>query len=331
MERISVAIASYNGGRFIAEQLHSILDQTCLPHEIVISDDGSRDDTISIVEAIAARAPIPIRILRQPVQLGILENFYAAFQGCSGDLIAYCDQDDVWRPDKLALQLEMIRKGAVLVMHPSLIVDEDLNRIGDPAPANAKHGLLDAPVDTTTTRGYGHQMLFTRTVLNMMVALRSVAETHGTTSIASNFDRFIPFCASTEGRIAILDQPLTFFRRHTAATSGAGTWKGGTETIRQRARTAIERDCARAADSATILQAAIDGGHVNPAVGRPLVKAYQHKLRLAQSQSRIMDARTPVSKWTAWVRAVIVAIGPSGFTNGRRLHAIRVSTAAALG
>ena len=72
---VSVALCTYNGARFIGEQLSSILAQSRLPDEIVVSDDGSRDDTLAIVERMAGTAPLPVRVLSGLEPLGVTRNF----------------------------------------------------------------------------------------------------------------------------------------------------------------------------------------------------------------------------------------------------------------
>ena len=98
---ISVALCSFNGGRFIGEQLASIARQKLPPAEIVVCDDGSTDGTIAIVEEFACTAPCPVRVEKHASPLGVAANFGRAIELCSGDLIALADQDDVWEPHKL--------------------------------------------------------------------------------------------------------------------------------------------------------------------------------------------------------------------------------------
>jgi glycosyltransferase involved in cell wall biosynthesis len=98
---ISVAMCTYNGGKFLAEQLSSIREQTKLPHELVICDDGSTDATQRIVHAFALDAPFPVRFFRNQATLGSTRNFEKAINLCAGQAIALCDQDDIWQPNKL--------------------------------------------------------------------------------------------------------------------------------------------------------------------------------------------------------------------------------------
>ena len=197
---ISVAIASYNGGPYIVEQLASIAGQSVLADEVILSDDGSSDDTCALAGAFGENAPFAMRLLPQPKQLGILDNFYAAFAACTGDYIAYCDQDDVWLPEKMAQQVAALDFGAVLVVHPSRIVDGLLRPLGRDEPGNYAHGCLPAPVDANGVRAFGHQMLFRRTVLDAMIAVRPIAERLSPGGISTSFDRFSGSADSTNLR-----------------------------------------------------------------------------------------------------------------------------------
>lgn len=109
----SVALCTYNGGRFLAEQLASVAAQTRPPDEVVVCDDASADDSAAVARAFAAAAPFPVRVEVNPTTLGTAANFERAIRLCTGDVIALCDQDDVWRPDKLAVL------GAALAADPA--------------------------------------------------------------------------------------------------------------------------------------------------------------------------------------------------------------------
>lgn len=131
MATVSIAIATYNGSRFLAEQLRSILAQTRLPDEIVLSDDKSTDGTVENARGILDRSGIPFLLITNPDSRGSTKNFENAISHCSGDIIFLCDQDDSWYPSKLELQ------SAILETDPALgycfsnadLVDQSLNPI----------------------------------------------------------------------------------------------------------------------------------------------------------------------------------------------------------
>jgi glycosyltransferase involved in cell wall biosynthesis len=99
---ISIAMCTYNGARYLQQQLDSIALQTVAPGELIICDDGSTDSTLHIVGDFAKTAPFPVRLHKNSRNLGYSKNFEEAIGRCSGDLIALSDQDDLWHPQKLA-------------------------------------------------------------------------------------------------------------------------------------------------------------------------------------------------------------------------------------
>lgn len=95
-------MCTYNGDRYLHEQLESIATQVLLPHELVVCDDCSSDSTLQILEAFAQNAPFQVRIFRNEVNLGYVKNFEQAVRLCEGDAVALSDQDDIWYPQKLS-------------------------------------------------------------------------------------------------------------------------------------------------------------------------------------------------------------------------------------
>lgn len=129
---LSIALASYNGERYISEQLDSIARQTRLPDELIVSDDASNDATRAIVLDFARCARFPVRLRTNSQRLGSTRNFEAAIRACGGDIIFLCDQDDVWYPDKIALIEERFINdpAAGAVFTNADVVDQDLHPLG---------------------------------------------------------------------------------------------------------------------------------------------------------------------------------------------------------
>ena len=100
MNRISVAMATYNGSKYIVEQLMSILTQSIRPVEVVIVDDASTDNTVALIRSLQIDHPI-IQIYCNEKNLGPIGSFKRALTKCSGSYIALADQDDSWKLDKL--------------------------------------------------------------------------------------------------------------------------------------------------------------------------------------------------------------------------------------
>ena len=115
--RLSVALCTWNGAAYLEEQLESILAQYRVPDEVIACDDKSDDDSAALLARFAARAPFNVHIVVNEQRRGVGKNFDHAISLCGGDWIALCDQDDVWRPDKLAVLEQAVtnstRVGAV--------------------------------------------------------------------------------------------------------------------------------------------------------------------------------------------------------------------------
>lgn len=130
--RISVALCTYNGERFLPQQLASIQRQTRLPDELVVCDDRSTDRTVEIVHEFAASVSFPVKIVENEQTLGSSKNFEKAIRLCSGDLIALSDQDDAWCPIRLerSEQELLMHPGAGLVFSDGDLIDDQDHSLG---------------------------------------------------------------------------------------------------------------------------------------------------------------------------------------------------------
>lgn len=142
MVSCSVVLATYNGAAYLPAQLESIGAQVRLPDELIVSDDGSTDGTLEIVEDFARRAPFTVKVLQGP-GCGCAENFWQAAKVAKGDFLAWCDQDDVWHPQKLARCTEALtRYHASMVVHTAAVVGPRLEPLGRRYPDYAKLRVL---------------------------------------------------------------------------------------------------------------------------------------------------------------------------------------------
>lgn len=99
---VSVALCTYNGARYIDEQLASINAQTIRPDELIVVDDRSTDSTVQQVQEFAENVTFPVRIIVNETNLGSTRNFEKALNHCTGDIILFCDQDDSWYPNRVS-------------------------------------------------------------------------------------------------------------------------------------------------------------------------------------------------------------------------------------
>lgn len=123
---VSIALCTYNGERYLQEQLDSYCQQTQLPHELVICDDGSTDKTLEIIEAF--KPPFPKKIFHSK-RAGVAKNFERCIGLCQGDIIFTSDQDDVWLPKKIETLLAPLQDNEEIqaTFCDALLVNADLS------------------------------------------------------------------------------------------------------------------------------------------------------------------------------------------------------------
>lgn len=190
---VSVALCTYNGERWLRPFLDGLLAQTQLPHELVVSDDGSTDATLAIIAEFAATAPFPVRVASTPERLGSTFNFAAAFARCEAALIAPADQDDVWAPTKLGrLAAVMAERELSVAFSDGGVIDDD-----------------GRPVPTTLWDGVGfaarRRRQFERDPLGLLLR-RSVVTGAAMMFRARDLDRLLPFPAALNGAGSLMLQ-----------------------------------------------------------------------------------------------------------------------------
>ena len=219
--RISVAMATYNGALYIKQQLDSLADQTILPYELVITDDGSTDDTLAIVEDFARHAPFPVRIHRNPQRLNHAENFLRAASLCRGDWISYCDQDDVWLKDKIEQVVHLAsRPGVSMVVHAFQTVDAGLHPIrGFAGQSRVKRG---TGPNRFPPLGYypGLCITFDATLMPLLLMKPRFPDAHNVRHPAGH-DKWTSSVADAVGTVRYAGKALLLYRQHGANTCGA--------------------------------------------------------------------------------------------------------------
>lgn len=130
--KISIAMATYNGAKFLPEQLQSILDQTRQPDELIITDDNSTDETLEVIKSFSENAPFVVRYSQNIKNLGYAGNFNEALMQSTGDLVFLSDQDDVWFSGKLAYLEEMaeMHPDKLVIMNDAALTEADLTEVG---------------------------------------------------------------------------------------------------------------------------------------------------------------------------------------------------------
>ena len=229
--KISVAMCTFNGADFLPAQLQSIIAQSRPPDELVICDDGSTDNTRILLEKFAAQSPFPVSLHFNERNLGSVKNFEKAISLCTGDAIALCDQDDVWRSDKLQLiENGFCNDDVGLVFSDADIVDENLKPLGRRMWDEVN---FDARKRKFVRTGRACEVLITGwTVTGATMAFRSgfaklalpVPE-----GIAMIHDGWIALAVASVANVVIIEEPLINYRQHARQQIGAPT-RGQNET-----------------------------------------------------------------------------------------------------
>lgn len=221
---LSVALASHNGAPFIEAQLRSIFAQSVRPVEIVMSDDASTDETVSVAEAVfAENAHLGVRttIIRNAEPLGVRENFEQAMRACSGDVISLCDQDDVWHPIRVERVTARFRGAPeLLLLHSDArLVDADGEPLG--------HTLFEAlGVRASDIEAIHGQRGFSALMRRNLVTGATVAFRRGLLARALPVpapwmhDEWLAVIAAAVGRIDVIEVPLIDYRQHSGNEIG---------------------------------------------------------------------------------------------------------------
>ncbi|MBW4025332.1 MAG: glycosyltransferase family 2 protein [Proteobacteria bacterium] len=217
---ISVAMATYNGALFLRQQLDSIAAQTMLPAELVVSDDGSTDTTLSIIREFAETAPFEIRIVTPDKRRGFADNFLHAAMNCRHDLIAFCDQDDAWLPEKLEVAFRRINDDrSLLAMHTLITTDQALSPSGL-WTQGIKDDAVHEPLELTPYKnGWGNSMMFHRTLLEVIDPSQRPRQPEKP-GLPLTHDTWIYVLADGLGRVSHINRPLILYRQHGSNTMG---------------------------------------------------------------------------------------------------------------
>lgn len=210
----SIALATCNGGQHIQRQLDSLAAQTLAPAELVVSDDRSEDDTVPIVERFAKSAPFPVRIYRNDNRLGYRKNFMRASSFCRSELIAFCDQDDYWYPEKIKTMTALFNSSDVLLAyHNADVVTEAGERIGSLSDRAAAYPILSPMSSGPWLYSLGFTQIFRNSLLQFSdLWPMSVDQNFDDQPLAH--DQWFFFLASVFGRIAYSDRPLVAYVQH---------------------------------------------------------------------------------------------------------------------
>jgi glycosyltransferase involved in cell wall biosynthesis len=233
---VSVVLCSHNGAHYVGEQVASILRQVPPPTELVLGDDASTDETVAIVERLAADAGVTVVLRRHDPALGVRSNFADALAHASGDLIALSDQDDVWHDGKLAALT------AAFDADPELLLAHSDARLVDAAGEPLGLTLLEALEANARERaGLEHGDSFATLLRRNLVTGATVMIRRRLLEHAMPFppdwvhDEWLAAIAAATGNLRLLPSALIDYRQHGANQIGASrpTWSDRWAKLRE--------------------------------------------------------------------------------------------------
>lgn len=198
-----MALCTFNGSRFLEQQISSLLAQRDVALEVIVCDDGSTDGTWPLLEAWAAMDQ-RIRLFQNPQRLGFSANFAQAMSYCRGEYIAPCDQDDFWMPDKLSRLVAHMGEHLLCYCDSSLIDEQgnSLNqRISERISMYQGHGVLPLCFWSSVS---GHALVFRASLLRQAQPFPPDCF----------YDWWLAAVAASHGSVGYVDEPLVAYRQH---------------------------------------------------------------------------------------------------------------------
>ncbi len=229
MKTISIALCTYNGSKFLREQLQSIVNQKLLPNEIIITDDCSTDNTESIVNEF--KSSLNITFIRNIEPLKVAKNFEKAISLCTSDIITPCDQDDIWHPDKLSTIHNFFEENPtkLAVFSDATLVDSHGKDLGQRFWQKVR---LDTPQIEAWKQDKALDItLHGNRVAGCMLAFRKELLTFAQPFPAFRppmiHDGWLTLIACMLNSISLIEKPLISYRQHEAQQVGTRAVEGG--------------------------------------------------------------------------------------------------------
>lgn len=220
---VSVVLCTYNGEKYLKEQLESLLFQTYGSLEVIAVDDCSTDRTYTILSDYQKKHP-QIRLYQNEKNIGYAKNFEKAISLCQGDFIALCDQDDIWETEKLSVLVQSI-EGHILIYHDSRLVDE-------------KGEAMDRKISNLVNFHTGDRpeaFLFFNCISSHAILFRKELTSHLFPFPESGFhDAWIGYVACNMGTIHALDECLVRYRQHPQSATDILKRKGQSNRVNKK-------------------------------------------------------------------------------------------------
>lgn len=286
MKQICIIMAAYQGERYLAQQIDSIIENTYQNIELHIYDDGSADNTFAIAEKYAGKYPDKIYAARNDANKGVILNFLEATTSLESDYYMYSDQDDVWLPEKIQKTLDFMKEQEEAISHPqdtpvvvfsdAIVTDAGLAQTAPSFQRQSGYdtSALDLPRLLMENKLIGCTMMFNRAARDKL--LRGNIP-HG----IRMHDWWLGLIGAAFGRVAYLDEPLLLYRQHDNNAIG-GSSKGS--YLKDRI-SHLRRD--REALHATMAQ------------GKAFLSAYGEELPPEKEKILRLFAELPEKNWLA--------------------------------
>lgn len=236
-------MCTYNGATYLPEQLESIASQTLPVDELVVCDDGSSDDTLAILQAFAQKVSFPVQVVRNETNLGSTKNFEKCMLLCRGDILVLCDQDDIWRKDRVEKQVGYLQQhpDKDAVFSDGLMIDDNSQPIGTTLWKEIE--FFEEP-QQRWQQGLGYEILFNGYVVTgATVALRRSCLPHllpfPTHIPLLIHDGWIALVLCLQDKIGFINECLISYRMHSSQQVGLG---GKLEPVSLRDRLTRDRE-----------------------------------------------------------------------------------------
>ena len=239
VKHVQVLLACYNGGPYLSRQLATLRAQDDPCFSVLMQDDGSSDDTASLLREVAGEDERFHLAGENGRHLGAVGNFWSLLRQSDGELIALCDQDDEWAPGRLSRCREALERAEDLYgADTPLLVHSDCRLIdGDGALlAESFFRRQGWDPDATTLPRLLVQNNVTGCTLMMNAPLRRLALQHGDPGRMYMHDWFLALTAAAFGRIVFIPEPLVSYRQHgrnVMGASAAGQVRRGVRALSQ--------------------------------------------------------------------------------------------------
>lgn len=231
MPKISIAMATYCGERYVEKQLKSLLNQTRRPDEVLIFDDRSSDNTVQIVNDFIEKNKLENwSITVNETNLGFVKNFYKAMKTCSGDIIFMCDQDDIWHDNKLEVMEKLFEQypdAAAVNTGFGLIDGEDKPFSDAKKCGTTNHGLIPKTLDKRSLTAISCGELFDNISPGCTMAItKNLKDFYlENSTLKIPHDHELNIYAAKIGKLYFYNDELISYRIHSSNALGLNTKK----------------------------------------------------------------------------------------------------------